>query len=70
MGKTIQIKCDGCDHDLTYSKGGYDHCLVLEDREYGPNSQVVLGYMTYPEIQNDCYFCGIKCLKKWIQEKK
>ncbi len=68
MPKVIKITCDNCEKDLTYSRGGIDYCLVLDTREYGPNSNVILAYASRPEIDETKYFCGIGCLKLWIEK--
>jgi hypothetical protein len=66
----IKILCDNCYADLTYSRGGYDHCLHLEDRHYGPDSSIVVDYYMYPLLDNDAYFCGFECLEKWMEKRK
>lgn len=63
-----KITCDHCNADLTFSRGGYDHCLKLSDREYGPLGNIVLDYLIYPIIDKDKYFCGLGCLKKWTEK--
>lgn len=68
MPKEIKILCDNCNRDLTYSRGGYDHCLILSDRKYGPDSCWVTGYYMEPEIDGDKYFCGKGCLKRWLEK--
>ena len=69
MGQEIKIICDNCNRDLTYSMGGYDHCLMLKDRKFGPNSSIVLDYYMNPLLESDKFFCGFGCLKKWIEIK-
>jgi len=63
-----KITCDHCKKDLTYSSGGVDSSLVLTNRNYGPNSAVVLDYLINDLLQEDHHFCGFGCLKKWIEE--
>lgn len=66
----IQIKCDNCGRDLSYSNGGYDHCLILKDREYGPDSNIIIDYYIYPLLDEDKYLCDFGCLKKWMEKEK
>jgi len=64
---TIQIECDNCGEDLTYSRGAYSHSLVLKDSEYGPDSDFIYDVFIYPLLEEDKHFCGFGCLKKWME---
>lgn len=64
-----KITCDYCQRDITYSRGGYDHSLVLSDRKYGPDSQYVFTYYMEPCLDKDKYFCGFGCLKEWLKKQ-
>jgi hypothetical protein len=66
----IKIFCDNCNADLTFSNGGYDHCLRLSDRKYGPNGPWVLDYLMMPLLDKDMIFCGFGCLEKWMEKRK
>jgi hypothetical protein len=66
----IKILCDNCDADLTYSRGGYDHCLCLKNRHFGPDSSAVVDYYMYPLLDADVFFCGFGCLEKWMEKRK
>jgi hypothetical protein len=66
----IKMLCDTCNADLTYSRGGYDHCLRLTDRYYGPESDIVLDYFSSPLLEKHCLFCGFACLEKWMGKRK
>jgi len=70
MSRKMKILCDNCESDLTYSRGGYDHCLILSDRKYGPYCDMIIDYYIYPIIDEDKFFCGIGCLKKWLEKEK
>ena len=65
----IKLLCDHCKTDLTYSRGGYDHCLRLSDRKFGPDSCAVADYYMEPLLDDEKIFCGFACLKKWLEEK-
>ena len=64
-----KILCNQCTGDLTYSMGGYDHCLTLKDRCYGPEGSAVSDYYMVPCLEEDKFFCGFGCLKKWIEKE-
>ncbi len=66
----VKTLCDACNADLTFSNGGYDHCLKLSDRYYGPDSDVIIDYYMYPLLENDVLFCGFVCLEKWMEKRK
>ena len=71
MSRKLNICCDNCDRYLTYSSGGYDHCLHLCDRKYGPGPEsggVVIDYYFPPILDDDKYFCSKQCLKKWLEK--
>ena len=66
----IKIFCDHCERDLTLSKGGYDHCLYLQDKKYGRNRSNVIDYYMEPLLEEEAFFCGFECLKRWLSNKK
>lgn len=65
----IEIKCDECRTDLTYSGGSYCHCLHLKNRKYGPKDGHIIDVYFHPIINEDKYFCDLNCLKKWLEDK-
>lgn len=67
LNMSNKILCDYCNQDLTYSYGRFDHCLILKDRKYGPNSDAIIDCYICPIIDEDKYFCGKGCLKKWLE---
>ncbi len=67
--KKTSISCDFCNSDLTYSNGGYDHCLHLIDRRYGPSGSIIIDYYMLPLLDEDLYFCGFMCLEKWFENR-
>ncbi len=67
---TIKILCDNCSADLTYSMGGYDHCLCLKDREYGPQGNAVIDYYMRPLLEDEKIFCGFGCLRNWMNKEE
>lgn len=69
MSKKVKYICDACERDITYSQGGYEHSLILYDRKYGPDSNIIITYYMYPLLDEEKIFCGFGCLKKWLGEK-
>lgn len=63
-----KILCDHCERDLTHSGGIIDHCLVLTDRNFGPNDGIVIDVYIYPLLDEPKYFCGFGCLNKWNEK--
>lgn len=69
MTKKEKIECDFCKRDITYSNGGYDHSIIIQDRKYGPDSDIIIDYYTNPILNKRHDFCGLKCLENWIKDK-
>jgi hypothetical protein len=65
MTKEIKITCDVCNLVMTdqYSQSR----LFLQDIKLGPCGNVLYGWESYI-IEENLYFCGIACLKKWVNK--
>lgn len=70
MSQKIEIRCDQCDKDLTYTTNSIDWRLALtnEAKAIKPGIQVVTDMMIYPAIKHNSHFCGLNCLQKWIND--
>lgn len=66
MGKTVQVTCDGCGHDITTRSNMVDYRLVLsaEDKPgYGAGAYTAMHIL--PPVDRSHYFCGLQCLDHW-----
>jgi hypothetical protein len=66
MTLITKITCDQCQKDLTFSDGAIDNCLILKERCYGPDSNVVRGTTLHPILVSDLHFCNFDCLRKFL----
>ena len=65
----FNIVCDACKQDLTYTYNCVDYrlALVVEPREVkGPT---VTAMHVLPPLDRGRHFCGLACLKKWINKE-
>lgn len=66
--KTTKITCDHCGNDITYTSNCDDFRVVLssEAMAHTPGGgAVTLMYVT-PQFPQPHYFCGERCLVRWI----
>lgn len=66
----INITCDNCKKDLNFSDGFTKYALKLSCSALPHNEGYVLDVYVYPPIENDLHFCGLGCLKKYLEEKR
>lgn len=66
--KKIQIICDGCEGDITYTKNAIDYRLTLcsESISISPEVSHAIMTMINPSIKENKYFCDLFCLKRWL----
>jgi hypothetical protein len=67
-----EIKCDGCDADLTYTANCVDYRLVLgnESKPTYPGAGAVTAMGIYPPVERTHHFCGLGCLDHWRDREK
>ncbi len=44
----------------------YDWCISLKNVGLPPLGHVSIDFHIEPPLEEDLYFCGLGCLKKWI----
>jgi len=64
MGAEIKIICDTCDKDITTCEGGLDYRLYLLAQKVPNRSNIQLDLCVRPPIDDDMYFCSLRCLEK------
>jgi len=71
MSKTEKVTCDECEKDITYTTNFMDYRLTLkaENKPVYPTLTAMTAMHITPDIDETLYFCGINCLKKYINEK-
>jgi len=70
MNKTVKsITCDGCEKEMMKSSSyPAEYGLVLSCENFNINkSGMVYSVMMYPIIERDHHFCGLNCLKTWVE---
>lgn len=65
--KETKIICDYCQNDLFDEIHSYGYYLSLEVRRH-KTSGVVFDVMLIPPIDQDKHFCGLGCLKQWLDK--
>ena len=71
MSKTVQVTCDGCGNDLTYTANCEDFRLALVNERVPlpPGDGVAYSMGAYPAIKTDAHFCGVECLRSWLDSE-
>jgi len=74
MKNTITtITCDGCGNDISPEHTTYPHKYILkiccQDVALRSERGAVYAIYMSPPIKDDLYFCGMKCIKKYVTEK-
>ena len=70
MGKTVQIICDGCAHDITTTGNCEDYRLVLlAESKPGYGGGAYTSMAISPPVDRAFYFCGLQCLDHWRGRK-
>ena len=64
--------CDFCNSDLTHDHGcdAYKLTLSCERLPVNPESQIRYDVLICPILNCDYHFCGLGCLKKWVEKDK
>lgn len=68
-----KVICDHCKKDLSNGGGYYDWRLCLKNESIPPSNGAVIDICILPIIHDDYgrpvdkYFCGMSCLKKWVE---
>ena len=64
-----QISCDNCKVDLTTTTNSINYRLALVNQRIPCKEGSLTDMMVYPPIQQDAHFCGLGCLKTWLNNK-
>ena len=68
--ETRKVECDHCKCDLTETKGVDDYSLRLVLRTIPNTGAIHIDVLVRPPIVRNMDFCGLGCLKKWLEEGK
>jgi hypothetical protein len=63
-----RIMCDACGFDLTSTSNAGDYRLALCNQSIAPSSNPVSLMGFYPAIERDAHFCGVDCLRWWLNK--
>ena len=79
MPKIETITCDyqKCGKDITYTGNVVGYRLVLASESKSPwyekegkQGGVVTDMMIYPPIKRNHYYCNLRCLEGWVDDRK
>ncbi len=63
--------CTFCCQDISHGNQVYDGILKLSDCPLSPKGGgVVLDICIQPQLGKDHFFCGMGCLKKWLEKQE
>ena len=68
--KEVKITCDNCGKDITTTGAMPTYRLHLSAEPLPHTGNAVFAVMVYPPIENDKYFCDVKCLKEFFKSFK
>lgn len=60
------ILCDNCKKELNYSFGIAKYRLNLSCNHLPHDGGHVIDVFIYPTLDRDFHFCGLECLKNWL----
>lgn len=67
--RVTKITCDGCGRDLSSTGNCEDYRLALVNEQIRSRGGVVTAMAKYPAIERDAHFCGLGCLRKWLDRE-
>ena len=68
MSEQKSVTCDGCGNDLSVTSNCKDFRLALVNEHIPAASPVVTLMGAYPAIAHDAHFCGVDCLRSWLDK--
>lgn len=63
--RTVEIKCDGCDGDLTDAGPMPTFRLELTPQAVSNSGSVLYSVAVQADIDRSYHFCGLSCLDHW-----
>lgn len=60
--KKVEIFCDNCERDITYTGNSVDWRVSLVNERIPPNDGCVTDMHIYPILDEDMHFCSHMCL--------
>ena len=64
----LEIKCDNCGNDLTETTNSINWRLSLSNEQIPSHDGAVTDMMILQPIKKDVHFCGVGCLRVWINK--
>lgn len=71
MSTEFKRTCDQCNKDITYTYGmdGWYLDLKAVNNMVATEGTAVFDIMCSPPIEKNVQFCGIECLKTWLNKQ-
>lgn len=67
--KNPTILCDNCSRDLSETGNSVDYRLALVNERMPRWDGAVTDMLLYPQIKQDAHFCGVGCLRIWLDKE-
>ena len=62
------VTCDSCSRDLGSTGNSVDYRLLLTSERLPLLGSVCTDMMIYPPIESPAHFCGLACLRNWVEK--
>lgn len=69
MTTIISCRCDNCDTDLYRSYNSIDYRITIKSERIPSRSGAVTDMNILPQIETPMHFCGIACMRKYLEAK-
>lgn len=66
MSQTVKTNCNHCGRGLDDAGAMPTFMLTLMSGMVPNSGDIVYSYASHPEIDAEHHFCGLRCLKNWI----
>jgi hypothetical protein len=68
--KKCEITCDSCKRNISFTGNSIDYRLALINEKIPSRGGAVSDMYMLPLIEDNAHFCGLGCLKKWINNDR
>lgn len=66
--KQIKITCDNCMNDITQTDATPAYRIELQAKPMPHSTSFIHDLCVMPPIDREMYFCGVGCLKQWVNK--
>ncbi len=63
-----KIRCESCDGDLSTTRNAISWRIKVENEPILSVTSEVDTDVIEPQVRGKCFFCGLGCLKSWVDK--